>query len=325
MAKVGVLFLLMTGLWLPGYAQKKIIAVIGSSTAAGYHLPDYVNGNIMTNNRNAENDNDPPNSWVNRLRRYYMGLNLLGELYNFSITGQDINQAMPDGAVNPPGQKGPDPRNNVTRALSVHPDIILINFPTNGFHRLPDNDVMARIHTIYDAATANGHTICYICTTQPRASLEWPDIQSRQRLKALRDRIIADFPDNSIDFYTPFVDDRAELSPGVANANYLGIKPEYDQGDAIHLNETGHLLLFNAVLAKNIIPVPNLPLKVSGLHVKRIDDTHISVTFTILGGNLEKKFFIWVKNKAGDTKSVRVVIPDWTKLPQTVSETIQIY
>lgn len=33
-------FLLLAGLCLPGYTQKKTISVIGGSTAAGYGLPD---------------------------------------------------------------------------------------------------------------------------------------------------------------------------------------------------------------------------------------------------------------------------------------------
>jgi hypothetical protein len=171
----------------------------------------------------------------------------------------------------------------------------------------------------------SSHTICYICTTQPRTSEGFADLTARQKLKTLRDRITTEFPGRSIDFYSPVVDDALESSPGVANQNYLGIKPEYAQGDGTHLNEAGHLVLFNQALAANIVPIANLPLSIGHIAVKRIDDTHITVSFTVYPNNTEKQFFIQVKDKAGNTKSVRVIIPDKTKNSQTVSETIQIF
>jgi len=324
MAKKCFTFLLLAGLCLSVNAQKKTIAVIGSSTAAGYGLPD-VNGNPMQNAWSNENNDDPVNSWANRLRRYYNNLNLLNELDNFAIYGEDIYQAQEAGYV--PGISGrplPDPDNNTTKALSVNPDIVLINFPSNNYDTYGIHEVMSRFRDLYGQITANGHTACYICTTQPRTSVEY-DIPNRMKLKELRDSILAEYPANSIDFYSSIVDSAIESSPGVPNDNYLGILPQFGQGDGIHLNEAGHAMLYNAVLARNMIPIASLPLAVKNITIKRLDQQHISVTFTVLDANTEKEFFIWIKDKTGNTKSVRVVIPDKTKNTQTITETIQIY
>jgi|GEM_PF-1883944 len=342
MAKVCLLFLLLAGLSLPGYTQKTI-AVIGSSTAAGYGLPDADNNRVWDDQDNLHND-DPVNSWPNRLRRYYDNLHLLNGLYNFAIYGEDVyhglTQAYFDANPGLSATRGPnDNNNNIDKALSVSPDIIIINFPSNNYDFFVIDETMNALHEIYNEATADGHTVAYITTTQPRTSDGWNPIkdgqpnpfwkENREKLKAIRDRIVAEFPNNYIDFYTPLVD----ASATETDANYLGIKPEYAQTnhddpsklDGTHINEAGTLQLLNAVLARNIIPIAPLPLKVGSLHVKRVDDTHINVTFTVLEGNTEKEFFIWVKDKAGNTKSVRVVIPDKTKASQDISETIQIY
>jgi len=324
MAKKCFTFLLLAGLCLSVHAQKKTIAVIGSSTAAGYGLPD-ADGNPMQTIDDNVDDDKPVNSWVNRLRRYYNNLNLLNELDNFAIWGEDIYQAMPDDYDHPGDRNSPDPRNNVTKALSVSPDIVLVNFPSNNYDFFDIEETMARFHDLYNAVTADGHTVCYICTTQPRTSEGFDPMEARLKLKTLKERIVAEFPGRYIDFYTDVVDLQEESSPGVPNPNYLGIRAEYSQGDGTHLNEAGHAVLFNAVLAKNIVPIASLPLAVKNITIKRIDQQHISVTFTVLDANTEKEFFIWIKDKAGNTKSVRVVIPDKTKNTETITETIQIY
>jgi hypothetical protein len=321
--------------------------VIGSSTAAGYGLPD-ASGNPVLNTTSNANDDDAVNSWANRLRRYYTNLGVLNGLHNFAIYGEDVYRGMTKAYFDAnPGLdqvRGPyDPNNNIDKALSVSPDIIIINFPSNNYDFFVIDETMAALHEIYNEATADGHTIAYIATSQPRTSDGWnpypdgvtfnPDWKTnREKLKAIRDRIVTEFPNNYIDFYTPLVD----ASASATDPNYLGIKPEFARVDGTnpdgspvldgtHINETGHLQLFNAVVAKNLIPIAPLPLKIGSLHVKRVDDTHITVTFTVLDGNTEKEFFIWVKDKAGNTKSVRVIIPDKTKTSQDISETIQIY
>jgi len=341
MAKVCLLFLLLAELCLPGYAQKKTISVLGSSTAAGWGLPD-VNGDRVFDADDDQHNDDPVNSWPNRLRRYYDNLGLLNGWHNFAVYGQDIyfglSASWYDANPDAHGVRGPwDYENNpssVDNALNANSDIIIINYPSNNYDFFSREETMNVIRELYKEATANGHTVAYLTTTQPRTSDNWNPANSsdwktnRLKLKEIRDSIVAQFPNNYIDFWTPLVDNVPESDP-----NYLGIKPQYAQDDesnpgqlsGTHVNEAGTLLLFNAVVAKNIIPIAPLPLKVGSLHVKRIDDTHISVTFTILDGNTEKEFFIWVKDKAGNTKSVKVIIPDSSKTSQTITETIQIY
>ncbi|HVU99098.1 MAG TPA: SGNH/GDSL hydrolase family protein [Puia sp.] len=300
--------------------------MIGSSTAAGYGLPDA--GGTINTGWNMTND-DPVNSWPNRLRRYLKGVGVLDTLVNLAVMGEDIYQAMPQDRLDYPhvvGRPWPNPSANIVKALDFNPDIVIVNFPSNEYNLYTVTEVMARYRDIYAVATENGHTQAYITTTQPRSNdPEFSDPVQRAKLKELRDSIMMEFGSHAIDFYTSVVDNNPELSPGVPNPNYLGALPQYGQGDDIHLNEDGHAFLYQAVLSANLIPIGNLPLKIGKISVKRIDDTHITVSFNVLDGNTEKQFFIWVKDKAGNTKSVKVIIPEASKTSQTITETIQIY
>lgn len=317
-----VLFLCFLLGCLAAHAQKKTIAVIGSSTAEGYGLPD-INGDPYLNTTTNDADGTPVNSWVNRLRRYYDGLNLINAIDNFGIYGEDCYQGMPTGyAPRNSSRPFPDENNNVTKALSVNPDIVLVNFPSNNYDIYSVREVMRRLRTIYTTITANGHTVCYITTTQPRTEF---DATGRLKLKTLRDSILLAFPGHAIDFYSGIVDSAQETSPGVPNPNYLGILLPLGQGDDVHLNEAGHAVLYNAVLARNIIPIVALPLSVGNISVKRIDAEHITVTFTVYDSNDAQQFFIQVKDKAGNQKSVQVIIPEKTTTTKTYSETIKIY
>ncbi len=135
------------------FSQKKVIAVIGSSTAAGYDASPMADS-----------------AWVNRFKHYLQGLGEIDTIYNLAHAGDYSYYGMPTGSVpmdgNHPFQ--PDPDKNVNMALSFNPDIVLISYPTNDYTiDVSLTDFLANLRTIYKAVTDAG-TVAYIATTQPR-------------------------------------------------------------------------------------------------------------------------------------------------------------
>lgn len=239
-------------------AQKKRVVVIGSSTGSGYGLfyKDGIHQDLYT----AANDSNAYayQSWPNRYKRYLQAFNILDSLYNFSIWGEDIYQAYPTGsqipswALNGPA---PDFNNNVTKALSVNPDYVIVNFPSNNYddgnYTVPR--VMLALRTIYNALTANGHTQCYIGTTEPREG--FGATTAMNKMRPIRDSIIKEFPTRYINLWG-----------GVVAANNWDVLPQYqndslpDGYDGVHYNARGHEIFYDSVIAKNIIPISTLPL-----------------------------------------------------------------
>lgn len=221
--------LLAAILLLPCLSQaqtKKVIVVLGSSTAAG---------------SGASADGK---GWVDRVNTYYNNLGLLKEnIHNLALSGATTYNAMPTGYVPPPGRPAVDTLRNVTKALSFNPDIVIVSYPGNdlvlGFSM---DEYLSNLQTISNTVTAAGK-ICWITTTQPRDALP---AAGRQQLKDGRDRIMAQFPVYGLDFFTPVVD--------LSSNNYLGINPLYAApNDGIHLNDSGHAVLAGVVENANVI------------------------------------------------------------------------
>lgn len=196
------------------------IAVIGSSSAAGYGVSS------------AE-------SWAGRIKTYYKGLSLIDTLYNLAQSSTTCYSGMPTGYTPPPGRPAPDPSINITKALSLtpKPSVIIVNYPTNGYDYMSVQEVLNCLQLIKNTANAE-NVYCYITTTQPRDGFSPAE---RLRLKELRDSVMNRFGSFAIDFFTPVVQEPA-----------LTIQPAYALGDGVHLNASGHAVLAQQVINKNI-------------------------------------------------------------------------
>src|SRR4051812_45930718 len=174
-------------------AQMKRIAVIGSSTSSGYGLPGYVSGN----------NSSAPDSWVNKLKKYYKDAGRVDTVYNFSQASTDCYTGMPTGFPVPPGRNAPNPNLNITKVLACvpRPDVVIVNYPTNSYDWLSIGEVLNCLRTIKNAANAQG-VACFITTTQPRSSFSFAE---RQKLAMLRDSIMMEFGLYAIDFWTDVV------------------------------------------------------------------------------------------------------------------------
>jgi lysophospholipase L1-like esterase len=219
---------------LPAFAQKKIV-ILGSSTAAG----------------NAASPID--SSWANRLSFYYNRNNGDGidtTITNLAMPGYVTYHAMYTGFPTPANRTTwpVDPARNITKALSLNPDVIIISFPSNDVAITPDYDMketMDNFRSMFQRATSQG-VRCYITTMQPRNEM---DDARRQMLRQLVDSIKINFGLYAIDVWTPLA-----TTDGQNN-----MRPEVN-ADNIHPNNLGHRYIFQSIAAQGIFGAAAAPL-----------------------------------------------------------------
>ncbi len=195
------------------------IVVLGSSTAEG------------------TGPTDPANAWVNRYRDYVLEARPGSEVVNLAKGGYTTYHILPTGSDLREGRPAADTARNITRALELKPDAILINLPSNdaasGF------TVAEQLENYATVAAAAGDVPLWIMTPQPRNLPE----KGRSEQEVLRNEIRARYGDHVIDFWS-----------GIA-AEDRTVKPDYDSGDGIHLNDEAHRLLFERVQAAHVLGV----------------------------------------------------------------------
>jgi len=168
----------------------------------------------------------PDSSWVGLTKAYYKALHQLDTIINLAVPG-----SFSDSGVK-----------LLPKALSYNPDIVLVAFPSNDI--VADVGIpkyMSNLRKMYNTVTAAGKK-CYVSTTQPR-----DDQYAEPLLKVARDSIVKEFPSNYMQFYDPLV------APGSYAINPLL------SAEGVHPNNAGHRLLFQAVLAAQIIPPVTQP------------------------------------------------------------------
>ena len=196
--------------------------MLGSSTAAGH-------GPV-----------DKNNAWVARFGSYLRTGDASHKLVNLAKGGYVTYQAMPTGNVPPSGVTYmPDTMYNITRALSLAPDAIIINFPSNDISKGISIDQQIENYHVMISQAAVLDVPVWICTSQP---VNYGTSQSsRDKIKALKERIQSEFQEMSIDFYTGLCDESGK------------ILPQYDSGDGLHLSDSAHAILFERVLDADIL------------------------------------------------------------------------
>jgi lysophospholipase L1-like esterase len=201
------------------------IVVLGSSTAAG------------------TGPTNPANAWVERYRAYLKTNFPNFVLTNLAVGGYTTYEIQPSSYVRGANLPKPDPAHDITAALALKPDAIIINMPTNDTNATyPVAAQMANFERVTALAGQN-NVSCWVTTSQPRnftgdsASV----VQAKQtELMAVRDAVTKEYGDHTLDFWTGFA-----LPSG-------GIVPIYSAGDGTHLNDAAHAILAQRVEAANI-------------------------------------------------------------------------
>lgn len=193
--------------------QARTFVVLGSSTAAG------------------AGPKSPDSTWVNLFRKYEQGRDPRIKVINLAVGGYTSYHILPDTAVVPSGRPQPSKEHNISKALTFHPDVIIVNMPSNdvsaGFSTA---EFQRNLTAVADIARKH-RIVCYITTTQPRNT----DPDKRKKLLEVRDYIISRYPDTYINFWEGI---------GTANGSVVA---RYDSGDGLHLNGLGHRLFFERV------------------------------------------------------------------------------
>ena len=132
-----VLVLLAVGI----HAQTKKLVILGSSTSACIGPSDFAH------------------CYVALLDAYYDGIGQPIDIVQLAIGGYNPYKGMPSSYVPsglPPGDFTPDPNFNITKALTLNPNVILVNYPTNGFDVLSIGQIMYAFRTIRDSGVKAG-------------------------------------------------------------------------------------------------------------------------------------------------------------------------
>jgi lysophospholipase L1-like esterase len=202
------------------------MVVLGSSSAAG----------VGTSN--------PDSSWVHRFATF-LNPNSCYELTNLAKPGYTSYHILPTGTPIPAQVTIPiDTSRNISQALALRPDAIIINMPSNdASYGIPVADQLANFQLVTDTALKTGAQV-WITTTQPR---KFNDPAKTLLQEIVRDSILCIYGGQALDFWT-----------GLASEDGT-ILPRYNSGDATHLNDAGHAILFARIVAAGIQP-PVMPL-----------------------------------------------------------------
>ncbi|MBE7173715.1 MAG: T9SS type A sorting domain-containing protein [Williamsia sp.] len=203
------------------HAQKKLL-ILGSSTPACYGL-------------------STDSCYVGRLQRYYQQKGTPIVIDNRAVSGDNCYHGMPTSYTPPAGRNAPRPYNNITEGLQGNPDVVLVNYPSNGYDIYSVAEVLFCLRTIWQTATNAGKP-CYIATSQPRSEpASYQTTEVRQKMEQIKQGIINEFGQYAINFWD-----------GIANPADNSILSMYNSGDGTHLNSAGHNVLFNRVVEKNL-------------------------------------------------------------------------
>jgi lysophospholipase L1-like esterase len=197
-----------------------VIVVLGSSTSAG------------------TGPTNPQNAWVERYRAYLKTEFPKFQLTNLAVGGYTTYQMQPSDYTPGGNLPLPDKNHNITMALSLKPNAIVINMPSNDTNaNYPASDQMANFDRVTKLAGQAG-VLCWVTTTQPRNFTGDADaVQQTKRalLITVRDAIKQKYGDHTLDFWTQFAEADGK------------IKDMYGAGDGTHLNDAAHALLAQTV------------------------------------------------------------------------------
>lgn len=202
-----------------------VIVVLGSSTSAG------------------TGPKDPANAWVERYRSYLKTEFPNFKLTNLAVGGYTTYQIQPSDFVPPAGRPQPDKAKNITLALTLKPDALIINMPTNDTNaNYSAADQLANFDRVTQLAKQN-NIASWVTTTQPRNFAGDPPATQQTKwalLISMRDSLKQKYGDHTLDFWTQFAE------PGGK------IKAMWDAGDGTHMNDAAHALLVQEVIDAKI-------------------------------------------------------------------------
>lgn len=211
----------------------------------------------------------PDSCYVYRIQKYYKDHGFPIQVANRSRAGDDVYYGMPTGYVPPVNRHRPDLDTNITSGLrEENPDVVLVNYPSNGYDSFTVGEVMFCLRTIKQTANAAGKP-CFITTTQPRSTPELFLTSKVKRVMAqIKDSVLAEFGFYAINFWD-------DLVSQVDTTILL----QYNDGDLTHPNNAGHALLAKRVINANMFNIA-LPLHLVNFSSKQ-SGNGITIEWTV--------------------------------------------
>ena len=206
----------------PGVQKSKstpVIVILGSSTAAGVGAAPI------------------DSAWVNVVQSTVNANGTKAIFYNLAVEDYTTYNIMPNGFSVPAYRPAPDTANNITKALSYKPALVMISLPTND---IADGYSYTEIMSNYQKITymLDSAKVQYIIfSTQPR---DFSTVSERMRLDTLNNEVISAYQNHVNNFLD-------QLSTST-----FEIDPIYSVGDGIHLNDAGHRVIANATLKQSL-------------------------------------------------------------------------
>lgn len=188
------------------------VSIIGSSSAAG------------------QGASSSDLSWVGLLRKEYQEQAV--SISNLARGGYTTYQALSSQCQVHESRRQPDPDHNIDQALALQADLVLMSFPSNdatlGYAA---QESVSNVLLMRDHLAAKGVALM-VLSSQPRNDVSATAVS---RLKAFDEGLQQALGACFVPVYAGLatVDDK--------------LKPEYNSGDGVHLNNAGHLLVFEAV------------------------------------------------------------------------------
>ena len=196
------------------------IVIIGSSTAYGSGATPI------------------DSSWARKFAGYVGRQNSQTSIVNLGQPGFTTYHVMPTGYIPPPTRPFPvDVTHNITTALALKPDAIILNLPSNDIGLgVPVSEVKANFDLLV-AKADSAKVPVWVTTTQPRNTLSPAEKLMQVELK---DWILQHYGNKAVDFWTD-----------IANPDFT-IAAFYSANDGVHVNNEGHDLFFKRMVEEKI-------------------------------------------------------------------------
>ncbi|CAM5224723.1 hypothetical protein RLON56S_01201 [Alishewanella longhuensis] len=172
----------------------------------------------------------PANSWVGLLESELTAKGV--RIHNIAKGGHTTYHALSSRCTVSANRFQPDPVHNIDVALSLNPDLVILQYPSNDQALdYDEQEPVVNLLRLRSELLAAGVPVL-ILSSQPR------------NMALSRQQKLVRFNELMQPLAQPcFASAFAELKTQVATLN-----PDYDSGDGVHVNDAGHALIFNAVM-----------------------------------------------------------------------------
>jgi lysophospholipase L1-like esterase len=193
------------------------IVVLGSSTAAG------------------AGPSSNTNAWVWLYTDYLKQQDTRFDITNLAVGGYTTFDILPTGTAIPGGvNETIDTARNITKAISLNADGIIVNMPSNDSNMGYSVAMQMDNYNLLNSTAQANNIPIWFCNVQPR-NFAIGSSQMTTQLQMVT-QIPTAFSTKTIDFWTT-----------LANADGT-VNSLYNSGDGIHLNDAGHQILLQRVI-----------------------------------------------------------------------------